>query len=157
MLWHFSLHRLVPLPPRPRRRRRGWRQSGRYIRADSTLALIECQGCFTKPRYATRRLRYLRFLSLFSPTTTMQHADPDMEHCTYHFSSTGPPLTFETERSPYTPSIPPVSLTKTPSPTYRVSFRWNTLKTHDDILNHLEADIICFQGDFPHFSRNIRC
>lgn len=22
---------------------------------------------------------------------------------------------------------------------------WNTLKTHDDILNHLEADIICFQ------------
>jgi AP endonuclease 2 len=24
--------------------------------------------------------------------------------------------------------------------------RWNTMKTHDDILNHLEADIICFQG-----------
>ena len=23
---------------------------------------------------------------------------------------------------------------------------WNTLKTHDEILNHLNADIICFQG-----------
>jgi chaperone required for assembly of F1-ATPase len=23
---------------------------------------------------------------------------------------------------------------------------WNTLKSHDDILNYLNADIICFQG-----------
>ena len=23
---------------------------------------------------------------------------------------------------------------------------WNTLKSHDDILNYLDADIICFQG-----------
>ena len=35
---------------------------------------------------------------------TMQHADLDMEHCAYHFSSTSPPLTFETERSLYAPS-----------------------------------------------------
>lgn len=110
-------HRFVPLPPRPRHRRRGWRHSGRYIRAGSALGLIECQkGCFTKPRYANRRLRYLRFLSLFSQTTTMQHADLDMEHCMYYFLSMSPPLIFETERSPYTPSIPPVSSIKTLKP-----------------------------------------
>ena len=37
------LHRFVPLLPRPRHRRRGWRHSGRYIRAGSALALIEFQ------------------------------------------------------------------------------------------------------------------
>ena len=26
--------------------------------------------------------------------------------------------------------------------------RWNTLKTFDDILKHLEADVLCFQGKF---------
>ena len=34
------LHSFVPLPPRPHHRRRGWRRSGRYIRAGSALALI---------------------------------------------------------------------------------------------------------------------
>jgi hypothetical protein len=29
---------------------------------------------------------------------------------------------------------------------YGAHNRWNTLKTFDDILNHLEADIVCFQG-----------
>ena len=24
---------------------------------------------------------------------------------------------------------------------------WNTLKSHDDVLNYLDADIICFQGE----------
>jgi hypothetical protein len=28
---------------------------------------------------------------------------------------------------------------------------WNTLKSHDDILNYLKADIICFQGDKVRF------
>lgn len=27
---------------------------------------------------------------------------------------------------------------------------WNTLKSHDDILNYLNADIICFQGKQKH-------
>ena len=29
---------------------------------------------------------------------------------------------------------------------------WNTLQTHDDILNHLNADIICFQGKEMRFA-----
>jgi hypothetical protein len=36
----FKIITLVPLPPRPRRRRRSWRHSGRYIRASSALALV---------------------------------------------------------------------------------------------------------------------
>ena len=31
--------------------------------------------------------------------------------------------------------------------------RWNTLKTFDDILKHLEADVLCFQGRLISFSK----
>lgn len=30
--------------------------------------------------------------------------------------------------------------------THNLDESWNTLKSHDDILNYLNADIICFQG-----------
>ena len=30
---------------------------------------------------------------------------------------------------------------------HNVDESWNTLKSYDDILNYLNADIICFQGD----------
>ena len=32
---------------------------------------------------------------------------------------------------------------------YNLEKSWNTLKSHDDILNYLNADIICFQGEIP--------
>ena len=30
---------------------------------------------------------------------------------------------------------------------YNIDESWNTLKSYDDILNYLNADIICFQGE----------
>lgn len=33
---------------------------------------------------------------------------------------------------------------------------WNTLKTFDDILNHLEADVLCFQGRLILFFKEYR-
>jgi hypothetical protein len=31
--------------------------------------------------------------------------------------------------------------------THNLDESWNTLKSHDDMLNYLNADIICFQGE----------
>lgn len=76
------------------------------------------------------------------------HAYSYLEYCkSISYSPSLHLYKYIVEWSPHASPVPPVSqhfIEK--EQIFEHQGRWNTFKTFDDILNHLQADVICFQG-----------